>query len=86
MTAKNAPPVSVWDALRRLLNCNRQQLADRLGVTARTLRRWEQGEAGADAHQRAAQLLRATLATAGADSHANPYLDWAKVEKIGGRR
>lgn len=62
---KNTPPPDVWIALRRLLACNRQQLAERLDVSSRTLRRWEQGEAGPDAYRRASALLIATLRAAG---------------------
>jgi len=86
MTARNTTPANVWDALRRLHNCNKTQLAARLGVTQRTLARWEAGEAGTDAHRRAADLLQATLRAAEADAHAQWRINWNAIDKIGGRR
>lgn len=86
MSARNTTPANVWDALRRLLNCNKTQLAERLGVTARTLHRWENGEAGADAHRRAADLMQATLRAADCDMHAQWRLNWDAIDSIGGRR
>lgn len=70
MTAKNTTPATVWEALRRLLNCNKQQLAARLGVTRQTLHEWEKmtdaDEPISDnARRAAAELLTATLRAAG---------------------
>lgn len=67
--ARNAPPRHVWEALRRLLRCNRQQLAERMDVSPRTLRRWEaQTEAGESpgraAEDAASRLLIDTLRAA----------------------
>jgi len=87
MSARDTTPANIWEALRRLLNCNKTQLAARLGVTARTLHRWEHGEAGAVAHRRAADLLQATLRAAdNADTLAQWRINWQAVDKIGGRR
>ena len=78
MSDKNTTPATVWEALRRLLNCNKQQLAARLGVTRQTLRIWEEmtgdDEPLSDnARRAAAELLTATLRTAGnADDLLNP--------------
>jgi len=67
--AKNTTPATIWEAMRRLLNCNKQQLAERLGVTRQTLRMWEEmtgrGEPISDnARRAAAELLTATLRAA----------------------
>ena len=70
MTSKNTPPANVWEALRRLLNCNKQQLAARMGITRQTLRIWEDmtrnGEPiEGNARRAAHELLTATLRAAG---------------------
>jgi len=88
---KNCAPANVWDALRRLRNCNKGQLAAALGVTRQTLSRWEALEAngenaGEDAHHRAAQLMQATLMACDAQVHAMPQINWDAVSRIGGRR
>lgn len=90
MTDRNRPPQNVYDALRRLLRCNKAELAARLGVSARTLRRWEDLEAagdhpGTDAAARLAQLLQATLRAANADTYALP-IDFTRIDRIAGRR
>ena len=63
MTARNTPPKTIWTALRRLYACNKTQLAARLGVTSRTLRRWEDGETTPppDAQDKARALLQTGL-------------------------
>lgn len=63
---KNSNPAHVWDALSRLLNCNRTQLAERLGVSRRTLQLWiaatKRGDdPGKNATLRADELLRSTV-------------------------
>lgn len=90
MTASNATPTNVFAALRRLLNCNKAQLAARLGVSARTLRRWEELDAagehpGTDAAARLAQVMQATLRAANADVYALP-IDFTRIDRIAGRR
>jgi len=90
MNARNTTPPTVYDALRRLLRCNKAELAARLGVSARTLRRWEELDAagehpGTDAAARLAQLLQATLRAANADAYALP-IDFRRIDRIGGRR
>jgi len=58
----NSPPDTIWTALRRVYACNKQQLAARLGITSRTLRRWEAGEEmPADGLDRARALLQTGL-------------------------
>jgi DNA-binding transcriptional regulator YiaG len=91
-TQRNTTPPHIWAALRRLLNCNRQQLAARLGVSARTLRRWEtlteDGDSpGKDAAERASALLISTLAAAGdSDIYAQWRINWDAIATIGGRK
>ena len=63
---RNAPPLNEWELLRRLYNCNKKDLAERLGVSAMTLRRYEAAtEAGealnSTARGRVRELLRAAL-------------------------
>ena len=64
--ARNTPPASPWEALRRLLACNRQQLAARLGISRHTLQRWERGELTEAGAARVAALMQEILAAAGA--------------------
>lgn len=93
MTARNTPPANIWQTLRRLLNCNKQELAARLGVTARTLRNWEaatetEGDsAGKAANAAAASLLQETLRAANnSDVHAQWALNCKAVHSIAGKR
>lgn len=90
MTDRNQPPANIYDALRRLLKCNKAQLAERLGISTRTLRRWEDLEAagenpGTDAAARLAQLMQSTLRAANADAYALP-IDFDGINRIGGRK
>lgn len=74
MSDRNTPPANIWQTLRRLLNCNKQELAAHLGVTARTLRTWEAAaeaegsSAGKAANEAAARLLSDTLRAAKSDT------------------
>lgn len=78
MSDKNTTPATIWEALRRLLQCNKQQLAARLGVSRQTLREWENLTGNGDqiegnARRAAAELLTATLrAAANADDLLRP--------------
>lgn len=63
-TRRNAPPANALEALRRLLDCNRQQLAARLGVSRQTLHRWERGKIPGPGAARVAELLQTTLGAA----------------------
>jgi len=70
MSDRNTTPTTVWDALRRLLRCNKMQLAARLGVSRQTLMTWEKAtERGepieGSARRAAAELLTATLRASG---------------------
>lgn len=53
----NDEPTNIYDALRRFYRCNRQQLAERLGISARTLQRYERGQAPARETDRARHIL-----------------------------
>lgn len=64
--ARDTPPATVWEALRRLLACNKQELAARLGVSRHTLQRWERDELTETGAARVAALMQETLAAAGA--------------------
>lgn len=92
MTDRNTTPATEWQALRRLLNCNKQQLAQRLGVSARTLRNWEAAsdaghEPGKDASQKASLLLITTLRAARhADVLAQWVINWDAISTVGGRK
>lgn len=92
MTGRNSAPRNIWDALRRLRACNKEQLADALGVSSRTLRDWETAteagnSPGANAERRASDLLIATLRAANnADVHAQWRINWDAIAQIGGRR
>ena len=61
--AANSHPASIWEALRRLLNCNKSQLAAHLGINRRTLQRWENGEESEAAREKSRDLLTAILET-----------------------
>lgn len=92
MTARNTPPANIWQTLRRVLDCNKQELAARLGVTARTLRNWEAAtetendSAGKAANEAAARLLQETLRAANSDVHAQWALNWSAIRSIAGKR
>lgn len=93
MTApRNTPPRHVWDALQRLRACNKQQLADALGVSRQTLARWikltetDGDSAGKGANERAAQLMQATLEAGNCAQHAPWRLNWDAVHTIAGRK
>lgn len=90
-TARNTTPAHIWETLMRLHNCNKSQLADRLGVTRQTLARWiadtEAGQPpGKTASQRAAQLMQATLQAARSDVHAQWLINWDAIATIGGKK
>ena len=90
MTDRNTMPRDHFDVLQRLLNCNKAQLAERLGVTPQTLRRWraltEQGESpGKDAALRCSDLCRTILAKANAD-WMPLAINYDAIRTIGGRR
>lgn len=76
MTERNAPPATIWEALRRLRACNKSQLADALGVHRHTLKRWEAATEAGDNPGHAAEdaarlLLLETLAAAGIEAHTS---------------
>ena len=79
--ARNTPPATPWEALRRLLACNRQQLAARLGISRHTLQRWERGELTEAGAARVAALMQETLAAAGAGWTVTPVFRPAALER-----
>ena len=69
---RNSPPENIWVLLRRMLNCNKQELAAHLGVARHTLARWEKLSEGGEnpgqlAQAKASLLLRWVLQQSGAD-------------------
>jgi transposase len=92
MTARNTPPANIWQTLRRVLNCNKQELAAHLGVNRHTLTRWEaateaEGDsAGKAANEAAARLLQETLRAANSDVHAQWALNWSAIRSIAGKK
>lgn len=90
MSRKNAAPANIWEVLRRLLDCNKQQLAAHLGVSVATLRRWEkvyaeEGTAGKAAAEKCSLLLETTLRQANAEVYSLP-INYGMIRTIGGRR
>jgi len=74
---KNEAPRTIFEALRRLLLCNKTQLAARLDVDPATLRRWERTgiDTNAAALNKVSALLIETLRAAGnADLLTQGYL------------
>jgi DNA-binding XRE family transcriptional regulator len=72
---RNRPPANEFEMLRRMLLCNKAQLAARIGVTPQTLWNWEQitaagGRQSENTRRAVAELLRTTLrASNGADEY-----------------
>lgn len=85
MTQRNTPPADAFEALRRIWNCNWQQLAERLGVTPQTLRRWRDSEPGANGCMRMQTSIEAALRAANAD-WLLLKTNWQNVWKINGKR
>jgi len=92
MTTKNHAPAHIWEALRRLRSCNKQQLAAALGVSRHTLSRWEAATEAGDspgtaAYAKASALLIATLRAANdADTLAQWQINWTAIDTVGGKR
>jgi len=90
--SRNTAPTHIWEALRRLRSCNKQQLAAALGVSRHTLTRWEAATEAGDspgtaAYAKASALLIATLRAANeADSLAQWCIDWNAIDTVGGKR
>ena len=64
---KNNYPENQFELLRRMLNCNKTQLAERLGVKRLTLYRWENGETTESTAPKMAELFRTIMAKIDAD-------------------
>lgn len=87
----NSTPAHIWEVLHRLLNANQTQLAQRLGISPKTLRAWEKmteagNSPGTKAERAASELLRATLMDAHSYMHAQDFLNWQAIHTIGGRK
>lgn len=71
MAAQNTQPDCPFSVLKRMLNANWKQLANRLGVTPLTLRTWrddwQDGNLSTNAQIRARDLFRTTLRNAQAE-------------------
>ena len=67
MSGRNTMPKDVFDVLKRLFNCNWEQLADRLGVSKQTLWRWRNGDLGVKGADRLHQLALVALVSVDAD-------------------
>lgn len=65
-TSRNTIPADHYDVLKRLLNCNWNQLADHLEVTPQTLKIWRDGEGSKNAAEKCQNLMDDTLNAAGA--------------------
>ena len=64
-TRHNAPPTNEWELLRRLYDCNKKELAERLGITAPTLRSYEAATKAGEPLSKAARSLVGELLRAG---------------------
>lgn len=61
---RNRPPKDIFEALQRLLACNKTELAARLGVTPRTVQRWKNEGEASDPDSKAAEITaRLMIAT-----------------------
>ena len=85
MTERDTTPEDAFEALRRLHNCNWNQLAKRLGVTPKTLRAWRSEGAGANGSMRMQHLMEASLRAANAE-WLLLQTNWTNVRSIGGKR
>lgn len=87
MTERNTYPVNQYDLLRRALNCNKTQLAQHLGVTPITLRRWETDGGGANAASRVAQLWQTILRNSGTEwLEVSNVINFSNIRTINGKR
>jgi DNA-binding transcriptional regulator YiaG len=73
---RNRAPANEFELMRRMLLCNKAQLAARLGVTPQTLWNWEQitaagGQQSENTRRAVAELMRTTLR---ASNNADAYL------------
>jgi len=85
MAHRNTTPTDHFDVLKRLHNCNWNELAERLGVTPQTLRDWRTNGTGANGAMRAQHLMESSLRAAGAD-WLLLQTNWSNVATIGGKR
>lgn len=65
MTERNSTPQTPFELLKRIYACNWTQLAQRLGVSARTLRTWRDVEISPLGEQRLREALQVALTRSG---------------------
>lgn len=85
MSQRNTPPDDAFDVLRRLYNCNWQQLAARLDVSPRSLNTWRREGPGKTGNERLHRAFHEALREADAQWLTIP-IDWTKIDSIGGKR
>lgn len=85
MTERNTTPENVFEVLKRLHNCNWSQLAERLGVTPKTLKVWRTQGAGAKGSEKMQLLMEATLRAANSD-WLLLQTNWANEATIGRKK
>ena len=85
--SRNTFPKDQYELLRRALNCNKSQLATRLGVSSKTLRNWEQDGGGKNAAARVAQLWGVILAQSDTQwLEVSQIVNFDAIRTIGGKR
>jgi len=84
---RDSYPEDQYDLLQRALNCNKTQLAARLGVSPKTLKSWRDHGGGANAAARVAQLWGVILRRSGTEwLEVSQVINFANVRSIGGKR
>lgn len=73
---RNIPPANVFEALRRLRACNKQELAAALGIDRKTLREWESDPE--QLHQKARERLAALMLTTLRAAKADDFAQWQR--------
>jgi len=85
MNSRNTIPKDHFDVLKRLLDCNWQDLAERLGVTPQTLKNWRDNGTGTNGAMRCQDLMTATLRASGSD-WLLLQTNWPAIKTIAGKK